>query len=148
MKLGERIRESLPYLQAAAGVTLVDQAVKYRAEKHPGKFKGVIHNTGFVGERLKERPDIVRKTAVILTALGIVRLVLMKDSTKGDIAIKTGWAFVMGGAISNTLDRVIRKYVVDYIPCGKYVYNLGDISIYSGLAITVAGAFSGGKEKE
>ena len=148
MNIWDRIGKSLPYFSIITGVTLIDQAVKYRAEKHPEEFRGVIRNTGFAGERLKERPDIVRKTAVILTALGLARLVVMEDDNVSDRGIKTGWAFVMGGALSNTLDRVLRKYVVDYIPHGKYVYNLGDISIYSGLVTTVLSLFFSGKGKE
>ena len=45
---------------------------------------------------------------------------------------KLGIAIILGGAISNLYDRVVRRYVVDYfsIQCGKLkgvVFNLGDI---------------------
>ncbi|MBQ7724625.1 MAG: signal peptidase II [Lachnospiraceae bacterium] len=148
MNIRSVFRNNLPYFAFLSGVALIDQIVKHRVEKHPEEFAQVVHNTGFAGEKLKNRPDIVRKTAFALTALGIARLPFMADDSESDRIMKTGWAMIMGGALSNTYDRVIRKYVVDYIPKGKYVYNLGDFAIYSGLSVTIAGAVLDRKGKE
>ena len=52
---------------------------------------------------------------------------------------KGGWSLIMAGGLSNTLDRMVRHYVVDYIPKGKYVYNLGDFAIGAGAAGFLAG---------
>ncbi len=148
MNIRDIVRKNLPYFVLLSGVTVIDQIVKHRVEKHPEEFRQVVHNTGFAGEKLKNRPEIVRNTAALLTALGMARLPFMADDSKSDKAMKTGWAVIMGGALSNTYDRVIRKYVVDYIPKGKYVYNLGDFAIYSGLLATIAGAIIDRKGKE
>ncbi len=53
---------------------------------------------------------------------------------------KLGIAIILGGAISNLYDRVVRRYVVDYfsIQCGKLkgvVFNLGDIFVFLGSGI-------------
>ena len=148
MNIRSVFKSNLPYFALLSGIAAIDQIVKYRVEKHPEEFARVVRNTGFAGERLKNRPDIVRKTAVLLTVLGLARLPFMADDSKCDKAVKTGWAAIMGGALSNTFDRVTRKYVVDYIPKGKYVYNLGDFAIYSGLSVTVAGTVLDRKGKE
>lgn len=47
---------------------------------------------------------------------------------------------ILGGAVSNLYDRMIRHYVVDYfsIQCGKLkkvVFNLGDIFVFLGSGI-------------
>ena len=53
---------------------------------------------------------------------------------------KIGIAIILGGAISNLYDRLVRRYVVDYfsIQCGKLkevVFNLGDIFVFLGSGI-------------
>ena len=139
---------NLTYFGLITGVAAFDQIIKHRAEKHPEEFRGVIHNTGFAGEKLKDRPDIVRMTAVLLTAIGMARIPFMPEKSGCDKAVKAGWAVIMGGALSNTIDRVVRKYVVDYIPKGKYVYNIGDFAIFSGLLVTIAGVVADRKGTE
>lgn len=142
MDIGKSLKKNLPYFVLSLAVASADQAVKSRAEKHPGDFREVIRNSGFAGERLKERPDIVRKTAFVLTAFGILRIPFMPDVLPGERTVKAGWSILMGGALSNTIDRVRKHYVVDYIPIGKYVYNLGDFAIYAGMAATAAGTLA------
>ncbi|MCR4890914.1 MAG: signal peptidase II [Lachnospiraceae bacterium] len=49
-----------------------------------------------------------------------------------------GRSLILSGALSNTLDRVRKGYVVDYIPIGKYFYNIGDFCIYIGTGAVLA----------
>ncbi len=49
-----------------------------------------------------------------------------------------GRSLILSGALSNTLDRVRKGYVVDYIPIGKYFYNMGDFCIYMGTGAVLA----------
>jgi signal peptidase II len=63
---------------------------------------------------------------------------------KGKVLLKTGLAFILGGAYSNTYDRLRRKYVVDYISFDlksgnkladkfkKIVFNISDFAIIIG----------------
>ncbi len=127
---------------AAADLCLKHFAEKQYIEEHTEKssnkkrklrFREVIHNSGFAGERLREKPEIVAAVAGIFTLLLALRLPFHKSDKK-----KFGWALVLGGAFSNTIDRVRNRYVVDYLPHGKYVYNLGDLEIYTGAAIATA----------
>lgn len=60
--------------------------------------------------------------------------------TRGKIADKLALSLVLGGAISNLYDRLVRRYVVDYFSLQfgklkKVVFNLGDIFIFLGAAI-------------
>ena len=50
---------------------------------------------------------------VLVTLLFVLTL-----GTKGNKALKTGLAMLLGGAFSNTYDRLKRKYVVDYFSFG------------------------------
>ena len=59
---------------------------------------------------------------------------------KGKKVQKLGIAMILGGALSNLYDRLVRRYVVDYfsIQCGKLkevVFNLGDIFVFLGSGI-------------
>ena len=67
---------------------------------------------------------------------------LLEDKKSIDLE-KLGWAIVLGGALSNNFDRLKRKFVVDYIPLGRYIYNLGDFFIYTGAIIAAAVNFFG-----
>lgn len=46
----------------------------------------------------------------------------------------TAGALLLGGALSNTADRVFRGYVVDYfsVKNGKAIYNFSDFAIFAG----------------
>lgn len=109
------------------------------------------HNGGFPFGFLKDRPDLVRGVPLIITsAVGGVFLWLC--SQKGHTAEKVGFAMVLGGALSNLYDRLVRHYVVDYFSfqwkwLKKVVFNLGDIFIFLGagmmLALELIHAFKG-----
>ena len=60
--------------------------------------------------------------------------------------MKTGLALLLGGALSNTYDRLKRKYVVDYFSFGvkwkrlrNIVFNISDFCILAGTLLTVLG---------
>ena len=68
---------------------------------------------------------------------------------KGKNVQKFGIAVILGGAVSNLYDRMIRHYVVDYfsIQCGKLkkvVFNLGDIFVFLGSGILFGALNAGG----
>ena len=94
------------------------------------------HNGGFPFGVLKERPDLVKGIPIMVVsavagALGILM------THKGRNMEKAGLAIVLGGALSNLYDRVIRGYVVDYFTIEwkglkKVVFNLGDMFVFLG----------------
>ncbi len=113
--------------------------MKLHAEKHPEKYRQVIHNRGFAGEYFRNRPGIVRLVSAVLTVFGISVVFMLPDDSTPEKIRKAGWTVMTAGGLSNTLDRLIRRYVVDYIPKGKYVYNLGDFAIFAGTLGFMAG---------
>lgn len=97
------------------------------------------HNAGFPFGFLEQHGEIVRMfpLAVISGLAGFLAAILPQ---KGRQVQKLGIAIILGGAISNLYDRMIRHYVVDYfsIQCGKLkkvVFNLGDIFVFLGSGI-------------
>lgn len=59
---------------------------------------------------------------------------MLKD---GNALSMVGHSLIIGGALSNTADRILRRYVVDYLSFGKRsaIYNLSDLCIISGTAL-------------
>lgn len=104
------------------------------------------HNKGAfldVGER---RRDLVAVLSVVMT-LGLTVLFVLTFSCKGGKLLKTGLAFLLGGAYSNTYDRLMRKYVVDYVSfpvknkkIRNIVFNISDFCIMIGALLMVLGS--------
>lgn len=104
------------------------------------------HNKGAfldVGER---RRDLVAVLSVVMT-LGLTVLFVLTFSCKGGKLLKTGLSFLLGGAYSNTYDRLMRKYVVDYVSfpvknkkIRNIVFNISDFCIMIGALLMVLGS--------
>lgn len=104
------------------------------------------HNKGAfldVGER---RRDLVAVLSVVMT-LGLTVLFVLTFSCKGGKLLKAGLAFLLGGAYSNTYDRLMRKYVVDYVSfpvknrkIRNIVFNISDFCIMIGALLMVLGS--------
>ena len=101
--------------------------------------KGLIkvhknHNAGFPFGFMKERPELVKGIPLmVISAMAGALCALLQD--KGKTAQKAGIAIIIGGALSNLYDRVVRGYVVDYFsiewePIKKVVFNLGDMFVF------------------
>ena len=106
------------------------------------------HNKGaFLALGAKKRQMVAIVSVVLsIAATGVF---IMTLSAKGSTLLKTGLAILLGGAFSNTYDRLRRKYVVDYFSFGlgprrfqKIVYNISDFCILIGALCIVLG---GGK---
>lgn len=89
-----------------------------------------------------------RTVAAVSVALCVVLTVIFLFSLgqRGNRLLRVGLAFLLGGAYSNTYDRLKRKYVVDYFsfnvkwtPLGRVVFNLSDFCIAVGAMLTVIG---------
>lgn len=121
------------------------------------RSKGLVrlhrnHNLGFPFGFLEKRPELVKGIPLlVISAMAGALCALCQD--KGKTAQKAGIAIVIGGAISNLYDRVVRGYVVDYFsiewePIKNVVFNLGDMFVFLGSAVIVldqaVGSLTGG----
>lgn len=143
------------YIGIAAGIFLFEFFLKGYIEKNKteGKIEekcgGILwirkyHNKGaFLNFMEKNRPVVAGVSigfSVLLTVIFVLTL-----GKKGKALLKTGLALLLGGAYSNTYDRLHRKYVVDYfsihVPKGPFkklstvVFNIADFCIIIGAMI-------------
>ena len=86
---------------------------------------------------------LVAAVSFLLTAVIFVFFVLTLGQ-KGNGLLKAGLSLLLGGAFSNTYDRLRRKYVVDYFSFGVkwqrlrcVVFNLSDFCIMIGAVLYV-----------
>jgi signal peptidase II len=58
-------------------------------------------------------------------------------------ALRMGLALVIGGALGNLVDRITAGEVLDFIttPVRPGIFNVADVMIYSGVALSIIGLF-------
>lgn len=96
------------------------------------------HNRGAVLGVGEKKRRIVAALSLTLTAL-MIPVFLFSLGRRGNNPLRVGLALLLGGAFSNTYDRLKRKYVVDYLSFGVkweklrgIVFNLSDFCIMIG----------------
>lgn len=145
------------YSLLAMAVFLLDLLIKNHIEdtKEEGAEEAVwggrllirrYHNKGAFLNAGERRRGLVAVLSVALT-LGVTALFLLTFSCKGSRLLKAGLALLLGGAYSNTYDRLMRKYVVDYVSfpvknrkIRNVVFNISDFCIAVGALLMVLGS--------
>lgn len=96
------------------------------------------HNSGAFLDIGEKRQKGVALLSLCLT-LFMTAVFLATFSFRGNAALKAGLALLLGGAYSNTYDRLARKYVVDYVSfpvknrkLSRMVFNISDFCIIVG----------------
>ncbi|MEM0909385.1 MAG: signal peptidase II [Pseudomonadota bacterium] len=80
-------------------------------------------------------------SAVALTVSGVI-LWWLYNSTKKQVLMCVAFAFILGGAIGNLIDRVLYGYVIDFLDFYVKTYhwpafNVADSSIFIGAALLI-----------
>lgn len=110
------------------------------------------HNEGAFLNFMGEKKEMLKTISCILLGLVTLLFIILLPQ-KGKKLFKLGFAFILGGAISNVTDRIKRGYVVDYFSfnCSKLksiIFNLSDIAIFLGSGfILLASLFSTIRER-
>lgn len=99
------------------------------------------HNTGAMLGFGASNPKRTAFVSIIFTVFmsGVYVATL---GVKGERILKTGLALLLGGAYSNTYDRLRREYVVDYVSFGvknerlkNIIFNISDFGIIIGAVL-------------
>lgn len=101
------------------------------------------HNYGAFLNSGDKKPAIVKGVSILLTLLLTV-LFVVTFTKFGNRELRMGLAFLLGGAYSNTYDRIKKGFVTDYLnfpklpgKLGKIVYNVSDFCILIGCCLIV-----------
>ena len=157
MKLQEIIRNNYKFAGIAAASFLIDEEMKKlcRRIRCAGYAEGDFRWKGgsaalsqqwaqFLNFGEQKR-KLVTLLSVLLTVAVLVVFVLTLGM-RGKKLLKAGLSLLLGGAFSNTYDRVMREYVVDYVSLKTgipaidgVVFNLADLCILMGTMAVVLG---------
>lgn len=104
------------------------------------------HNKGALLGAGEHRRELVAVLSLALT-LGATVLFLATFTFRGSRLLRAGLALLLGGAYSNTYDRLAHKYVVDYVSFSvkhkkirNVVFNISDFCIMIGALLMVLGS--------
>lgn len=138
-------------------IFILDLGIKNRIEekKTEGETEELLngrlllrkyHNKGAMLDAGEKRSGLVAIISLVLT-LAMTVVFLLTFSIKGGSLLKTGLALLLGGAYSNTYDRLRRHYVVDYVSfpvknqvVRRIVFNVSDFCIMIGALCMVLGS--------
>ncbi len=102
------------------------------------------HNRGAFLNAGQSRQKAVMILSVLLSTV-LTALFILTLGTAGKAPLKWGLTLLLGGAYSNTYDRLVRKYVVDYVSFNvpfalkKVIFNISDFCIMIGALLCVIG---------
>lgn len=147
----------LGYALLAMAVFVLDLLIKNHIErtKSEGEVKPACggrllvrryHNRGAFLDIGEHRRELMAVLSLVLT-LGATVLFLVTFTYRGSGILRAGLALLLGGAYSNTYDRLVRKYVVDYVSfpvrnqkIRNVVFNISDFCIMIGALLMVLGS--------
>lgn len=143
----------MQYLAVILGIFGVELGIKNyieenRKEGETEKKCGVLlirkhHNKGaFLNAGQKKRQIVAALSVVMTLALSVLFVGTLTMAGKG--MLKWALTLMLGGAYSNTYDRLKRKYVVDYVSFNvplkglrRVIFNIGDFCIMIGAMMAV-----------
>lgn len=99
------------------------------------------HNYGAFLNIMEKKKKVLHAISIIFTTV-IALFFLITLSQKGNQVLKLGLSLLLGGAFSNTYDRLTREYVIDYFSfcspwegLNRIVFNISDFCIIIGTLI-------------
>lgn len=112
-----------------------------RNSKIPKLVFRKVHNKGFCFDLLDKYPAVIKSVSAVLCG-GIGAYAYRLFQKKGKWFEKIGITLLGAGAFSNTFDRLVRGYVVDYFgiatknsKLSKITANLADVYVVVGTII-------------
>lgn len=101
------------------------------------------HNEGAFLNFGEGKRVAIKYISLVLTA-GCLLVFVFTLGRHGKQLLKLGLSFLLGGAFSNTYDRMVRQYVVDYVgfnvknkKFSNTIFNISDFFIMIGAALSV-----------
>lgn len=142
------LRRILWLLAVIVVIVLLDQLIKRAivdwigpgAESQRWELLGNIlafeylENRGAAFGLFQQGTAILTVVSIVIIAVALVGLVRAAISS---LWLALGISLIIGGAISNLIDRIVRGFVVDYIAIGNFwKFNLADAAVSVGAVLT------------
>ncbi|ANN63529.1 signal peptidase II [Brachyspira hyodysenteriae] len=161
----EEIKQKKIYFLTAMLIFIADTISKYFIDKYLQEtiIKRVIgdilifiytRNYGVSFGFLNNVPETIQHIipellkVIVFIAMIIIFFIMISINVKKQKLSMIGFTMVLGGAMGNLVDRIMRGYVTDFISMGfnetirfPYNYNIADASITIGICIIAIGVF-------
>lgn len=144
------------FVSLIVGIFMGDNYLKERMEREllPGETREICG--GRLLLRRYHNPGAMlgmgRKRGVVITTMSLGLMVMaalvftFSLSMYGSNLLRTGLSLLLGGAFSNTYDRLKQQYVMDYVsfgvkwePLRRLVFNVSDFCIIVGSMLSALG---------
>ncbi|MEI0697588.1 signal peptidase II [Brachyspira intermedia] len=164
-KIIEEIKQKKIYFLIALLIFIADTVSKYFIDKYLQEtiIKRVIgdilifiytRNYGVSFGFLNNVPETIQHIipellkVIVFVAMIVIFFIMISINVKKQRLSMIGFTMVLGGAMGNLVDRIMRGYVTDFISMGfnetirfPYNYNIADASITIGICIIAIGVF-------
>lgn len=140
-------------IQKLAGINIIvfilfiaDRILKYYFIENPAGLSGGVFISGWLDFQLEKNYGIafglpVGGWALMLVVIIIIFILvgyLIKSWQKNDSLMILALALIIGGAVSNLIDRLRFGFVIDYIDVPWFtIFNLADIMITVGVGLAI-----------
>jgi len=150
--------EWLKHVAMIGGIFAADYKIKNYIEdtkaigREETKCKNMLlirkhHNKGAFLNAGESRQKTFMGLSIAFSALATVIFVCTLGQG-GRSSLKWWLTFLLGGAYSNTYDRIVRKYVVDYVSFNvpikgirRVIFNISDFCIMIGVLLSLIGYY-------
>ncbi len=144
------------FVNIVVGIFLGDNYLKERARRQlkAGEVREIcggrlllrrFHNRGAMLGMGEKRGAAVTALSMGLTLIAVLVFILSLGMY-GSNLLRAGLSLLLGGAFSNTYDRLKQQYVMDYVSLGvkwkplrRVVFNVSDLCILTGSLMSVLG---------
>lgn len=142
------IRRILWLLALIVVIVLLDQSLKRlmvdwigpHAATHRVELLGslvafeYLENRGAAFGMFQQGTSVLTVVSLVIVAIAVV---FMVRAAASDLVLAVCLGLIVGGAVGNAIDRVVRGYVVDYIAIGNFwKFNLADAAVTIGALLT------------
>ncbi len=151
------------FVSLLVGIFMGDNYLKERMERQltPGEEQEICggrlllrmhHNPGAMLGLGGKKGIVVTTLALALTVIAALAFILSLG-IYGSNLLRAGLSLLLGGAFSNTYDRLKRQYVTDYVsfnvkwkPLRRLVFNVSDFCIILGAMLSALGLKQQGRK--
>lgn len=164
-KILTEIKAKKIYFLISVLIFMADIVSKYFVDKflQPIYIKKIIgdilifaytQNYGVAFGFLNNLPEAVKNIMphllkiIVAVAMVLIFFIMISINPKKQKLSMIGFTMILGGALGNLVDRIMRGYVTDFISMGfnetirfPYHYNIADASITIGIVVIAIGVF-------
>jgi len=111
----------------------------YRPELWLSQYVRIVHWTNY-GAAFGIFQNLSTVFAILSFIVSLAIIYYFPQTPRQDIFVRLAMGMLLGGAVGNLIDRLMRGHVTDFVSVGSFpVFNVADASISTGVAVLFLG---------